>query len=132
MYDFDTYTLYEIKKRNVYSVRINVILGDPVQGDILKTAAEKAFRRFPYYAKKVVINSQDAYELEPCEKPLNDAPPEGGGFLRTEVHALRLKAACGLKPSLFGLKVRCKPYLSSYSSTILKCSSLSSLPCVLI
>ena len=27
MNDFDTYTLYEIKKRNVYSVRINVILG---------------------------------------------------------------------------------------------------------
>ena len=48
MHEFDTYTLYEIKKRNVYSVRINVILGDPVQGDILKTAAEKAFRRFPY------------------------------------------------------------------------------------
>ena len=76
MYDFDTYTLYEIKKRNVYSVRINVILGDPVQGDILKTAAEKAFRRFPYYAKKVVINSQDVYELEPCEKPITVTPDD--------------------------------------------------------
>ena len=68
MNDFDTYTLYEIKKRNVYSVRINVILGDDVQGDTLRTAAEKAFRRFPYYAKRVVVNAQDAYELQPCEK----------------------------------------------------------------
>ena len=76
MYDFDTYTLYEIKKRNVYSVRINVILGDPVQGDILKTAAEKAFRRFPYYARKVVVNSRDAYELEPCEKPITVTPDD--------------------------------------------------------
>jgi hypothetical protein len=76
MYDFDTYTLYEIKKRNVYSVRIKVILREPVQGDTLRTAAEKAFRRFPYYARKVVVNVQDAYELEPCEKPITVAPDD--------------------------------------------------------
>ncbi len=76
MYDFDTYTLYEIKKRNVYSVRINVILSDTVQGDILRTAAEKAFRRFPYYARKVVVNVHGAYELEPCEKPITVTPDD--------------------------------------------------------
>ena len=76
MNDFDTYTLYEIKKRNVYSVRINVILGDNVQGEILRTAAEKAFRRFPYYARRVVVNAQDAYELQPCEKPITVMPDD--------------------------------------------------------
>ena len=76
MYDFDTYTLYEIKKRNVYSVRIKAILGETVQGDILRTAAGKAFRRFPYYARKVVINAQDAYELKPCEKPITVMPDD--------------------------------------------------------
>lgn len=68
MYDFDSYTLYEIKKRNVYSVRIKVILSAFINGKVLKSSAEKAFRRFPYYARKVVVNSQNAYELEPCEK----------------------------------------------------------------
>lgn len=29
-YDFDSYTLYEIKKRNVYSVKIRVILKEQV------------------------------------------------------------------------------------------------------
>ena len=41
-----------------------------------KTAAEKAFRRFPYYARKVVVNSRDAYELEPCEKPITVTPDD--------------------------------------------------------
>ena len=61
MYDFDSYTLYEIKKRNVYSVRIKVILTEPVQEAVLRPAAEKAFRRFPYYARKVVVNGEGAY-----------------------------------------------------------------------
>ena len=73
MNDFDTYTLYEIKKRNVYSVRIKVTLDGPIQGDTLKEAAEKAFRRFPYYSRKVIKNNKEAYELVPCEKPITVA-----------------------------------------------------------
>lgn len=76
MYDFDSYTLYEIKKRNVYSVRIKVILNVPIRGDVLKDAAEKAFRRFSYYARKAVINSNGAYELVPCEKPITVTPDD--------------------------------------------------------
>ena len=41
-YDFDSYTLYEIKKRNVYSVKIRVVLTEEVNGAVLQTAAEKA------------------------------------------------------------------------------------------
>ena len=84
MYDFDSYTLYEIKKRNVYSVRIKVILNAPVQGDALKDAAEKAFLRFPYYARKVVLNPQGAYELIPCEKPITVTPDDHVVRLGTE------------------------------------------------
>lgn len=75
-YDFDSYTLYEIKKRNFYSVRIKVILNAPVQGDVLADAAEKAFQRFPYYARRVVLNTQGAYELVPCEKPITVTPDD--------------------------------------------------------
>lgn len=84
MYDFDSYTLYEIKKRNVYSCRIKVILNAPVRGDVLRDAAEKAFRRFPYYARKAVINSKGAYELVPCEKPITVTP---------DAHVVRLGTA---------------------------------------
>ncbi len=84
MYDFDSYTLYEIKKRNVYSVRIKVILNAQVRGNVLKAAAEKSFRRFPYYARKAVINSEGAYELVHCEKPITVTPDEHAVRLGTE------------------------------------------------
>ena len=71
MNNFDSYPLYEMKKHNIYSVKIRVIMTEAINGDILKTAAEKAFRRFPYYAKKVMLNSEDSYILEPCDKPIS-------------------------------------------------------------
>lgn len=84
MHDFDSYTLYEIKKRNVYSVRIKVILTEPVQGDTLRTAAEKAFRRFPYFARKVAVNREGAYVFEPCTEPITVTPDDHIVRLGTE------------------------------------------------
>ena len=52
MHDFDSYLLYEIKKRNVYSCRIKVTLTENVKESVLKAAAEKAFSRFSYYSRK--------------------------------------------------------------------------------
>ncbi len=69
-YDFDSYLLYEIKKRNVYSAKIKVILNEKVNGAVLRSAAEKAFRRFPYYSKTVALDKDGGYILEPCDKPL--------------------------------------------------------------
>ena len=69
-YDFDSYTLYEIKKRNVYSVKIRVILKEKINGDILRKSAERAFKRFPYYCRTVSVNDEGAYILEPCDKPI--------------------------------------------------------------
>ena len=84
MNDFDSYTLYEIKKRNVYSVRIKVILTEPVQGNTLRTAAEKAFRRFPYFARKVAVNKEGAYVFEPCPEPITVTPDDHIVRLGTE------------------------------------------------
>ena len=84
MYDFDSYTLYEIKKRNVYSIRIKVIMTEPVQGDTLRTAAEKAFRRFPYFARKVAVNKEGAYVFEPCTEPVTVTPDDHIVRLGTE------------------------------------------------
>lgn len=69
-YDFDSYLLYEIKKRNVYSVKIRVVLKEQINGEILKPAAEKAFCRFPYYCKTVTLDNSDGYVLEPCDQPI--------------------------------------------------------------
>ena len=69
-YDFDSYTLYEIKKRNFYSVKIRVILKEQVNGDILKPAAEKAFTRFPYFCRTVAVDQDGGYIFEACNKPI--------------------------------------------------------------
>ena len=69
-YDFDSYTLYEIKKRNVYSVKIRVILKEAVNGAVLKPAAEKAFKRFPYYSRTVGLNEEGAYIFDDCQMPI--------------------------------------------------------------
>ena len=69
-YDFDSYLLYELKKRDVFSVKIRVILKEQVNGEVLSKAAEKAFQRFPYYRKTVSLNEEGAYVFEPCDKPV--------------------------------------------------------------
>ena len=69
-YDFDSYTLYELKRTSAYLVKIRVILKEPVNGAVLKTAAEQAFRRFPYYCKTVAVDRDGGFLLEPCDAPI--------------------------------------------------------------
>ena len=68
-YDFDSYLLYEIKRRNVFPVKIRVMLKEPIKGDILEQSAPKAFKRFPYYSRDLAVENE-AYILRPCDKPL--------------------------------------------------------------
>lgn len=58
MYDFDSYLLYEVYKRDYYSIRIKVILNQEIEPEVLKSAAPKAFARFPYYRKKVAYDEK--------------------------------------------------------------------------
>ncbi|MCR5626859.1 MAG: hypothetical protein K6F99_06040 [Lachnospiraceae bacterium] len=83
-YDFDSYTLYEMKKQNVYSVKIKVILKDQVNGAVLKTAAEKAFVRFPYYCRTVSVDHNGAYILEHSEKLISVTEGDRSVKLGTE------------------------------------------------
>lgn len=69
-YDFDSYLLYEVSQTVTYAVRIRVILRSQVDGDVLKKAAEKAFRRFPYFARTVSVDEKGGYVLEPCDRPI--------------------------------------------------------------
>ena len=84
MHDFDSYLLYEIKKRNVYSCRIKVTLTENVKESVLKAAAEKAFSRFSYYSRKAVVNEDGAYILEPCDLPITVSPDDHIVKLGTE------------------------------------------------
>ncbi|MBO7727907.1 MAG: hypothetical protein J6S50_05265 [Oscillospiraceae bacterium] len=69
-YDFDSYLLYEVSRMTLYTAKVKIILNAPVIPETLLTAADKAFRRFPYYARTVRVNEEGAYELEPCSLPI--------------------------------------------------------------
>lgn len=69
-YDFDSYLLYEVTSSSLYTAKVVVELNVPVHGEVLREAAQKVFRRFPYYSRTVRIDEQGGYVLEPCEKPI--------------------------------------------------------------
>ena len=89
-YDFDSYLLYEMTPQVILTCRARVDLAEPIDGAVLKGAAEKAFRRFPYYARTIHLNEQNAFEMKPCDAPIvvkEDGAPltlgseETNGFL---------------------------------------------------
>ena len=69
-YDYDSYLLYEITKSSLYTARVVVELSVSVHGDVLREAAQKAFRRFPYFSRTVRRDEHGSFVLEPCEKPI--------------------------------------------------------------
>ena len=69
-YDFDSYLLYEVSRITLYTVKVKTVLNEPVVPGTLRKAAEKAFRRFPYFAKTVTVNEEGAYVFEPCPLPI--------------------------------------------------------------
>ena len=69
-YDFDSYLLYEVTPSSLYTVRAKIELNVLVNGEVLREAAQKAFRRFPYYSRSVRTDEHGAYILEPCSRPI--------------------------------------------------------------
>ena len=69
-YDFDSYLLYEVSRMTLYTVRFKVFLSAPVYPEMFKKAAERAFRRFPYYARTVSVGKEGAFEFEACSLPI--------------------------------------------------------------
>ena len=69
-YDFDSYLLYEVTPVVAYTVKVKVRLNEPVDGELLRPAAERAFRRFWYFAKAVRMNNDDAFILENTGMPI--------------------------------------------------------------
>lgn len=66
-YDFDSYLLYESVPNSPLTVKVKIELSVDVDGEILKTAAQKAFSRYPYFRRTVRIDEDGGYVLEPSE-----------------------------------------------------------------
>ena len=55
-YSPDAYLLHESNQFITFNIRIKVVMKENVEPDTLTVAAQKAFKRFPYYSKQIHID----------------------------------------------------------------------------
>jgi hypothetical protein len=69
-YSLDTYRLYS--KEGVFSfvLRAKVRMKEEVDIEVLRSAANTAIKRYPYFAKKVVLGEDGGYDLIPNKRPV--------------------------------------------------------------
>ena len=68
-YSIDTYSLYRSEKRFSYVIRARVKMKKKVDIDVLKESANKAIKRYPYFAVRVVVKD-GAYQFVPNDKEI--------------------------------------------------------------
>ena len=73
-YSPDAYLLHESNSFITFNIRIKVVMKDPVSPEALTPAAEKAFARFPYYAKQIHIDEDGGIDLVPNPRTIRVSP----------------------------------------------------------
>ncbi|WP_026491953.1 hypothetical protein [Butyrivibrio sp. XPD2002] len=79
-YSFDTYPLYKDESRFAFVVRAKLRMKEPVDIDVMRVAANKAIKRYPYFAVKVEVDESGSYVRVPNDKevavlPMGDKTP---------------------------------------------------------
>ena len=64
-YSPDAYLLHESNKFITFNIRIKVVMKDTVEPNVLTEAAQKAFKRFPYYSKQIHIDEEGGVDFIP-------------------------------------------------------------------
>lgn len=77
-YNPDSYLLYGTSKspRPSFPIRIRVVMNEAVRGAVLNSAAQRAIRRYPYFAVRVEVDSTGSYVLQPNEQPVVVCPTQ--------------------------------------------------------
>ena len=70
-YSPDAYLLHESNQYITFNIRVKVVMKDTIDADILKVAAQKAFKRFPYYFKQIHIDEEGGIDLIPNPRPIS-------------------------------------------------------------
>ena len=73
-YSPDAYLLHESNRFITFNIRIKVVMKDPVAPEALRSAAEKAFCRFPYYSKQIHIDEDGGIDLIPNPRTICVTP----------------------------------------------------------
>ena len=76
-YSVDTYRLYRSEKHFRFSMRIRVTMRDEVDPEILLRSANEAILRYPYFAKRLAVDDDGGFILEPNDAPVVVIPSDG-------------------------------------------------------
>ena len=76
-YSVDTYRLYLSEKHFHYTMRIRVTMKDEIDPDILRISVNEAIVRYPYFARKVTVDNEGGFLLEPNNKDIMVFPVDG-------------------------------------------------------
>lgn len=69
-YPFDVYDLYNVSSLAKFTMRIQVRMKEPVDGETLYNAMQKVMTRYPYFAVRLGLDVHGGYTLKPNSAPL--------------------------------------------------------------
>lgn len=71
-YSPDSYLLYGTAKtpRPAFPIRVRITMADSVKSDVLERAAQRAIRRYPYFAVRVALDADGGFVLQPNDSPI--------------------------------------------------------------
>ena len=70
----DAYLLHESNQIIAFNIRIKVVMKYTIVPNVLTLAAQKAFKRFPYYSKQIHIDEDGGVELIPDSRTICVSP----------------------------------------------------------
>ena len=70
-YSPDAYLLHESNQYITFNIRVKVVMKDTIDADVLTVAAQKAFKRFPYYSKQIHIDKEGGVDFIPNPRPIS-------------------------------------------------------------
>ena len=73
-YSINTYRLYQSEKMFANVVRIKVVMKEPVDIDVLRSSANIAITRYPYFAVHVTVDEEGGYVLRRNRKAVAVLP----------------------------------------------------------
>ncbi len=104
-YSMDTYRLYSSEKIFSFCIRVRVTMKDEVDIDILRKSVNTAMRRYPYFAREVVLGDDGGYDLIPNEREVVviETPKKLPNLCSDEVNRHLLYVDCKGKDMFFNI-----------------------------
>ena len=104
-YSIDTYRLYSSEMIFSFCIRVRVTMKDEVDINVLRKSVNTAMKRYPYFAREVVIGDDGGYDLIPNKREVVvlETPKRLPDFCSEEVNRHLLYVDCTGRDIFFNI-----------------------------